>query len=80
MFDISIEDYNTAMKANYIKDSELAVNLMVQRKEFFTKCEGMGEDLSYKQILILEKIKLIHNFSGNIAKTFLKLGMPINSL
>lgn len=74
LFNSSMEYYKTAMKANYTKDDELAVGIMIQRKEFSSKCDVIANKLDYTQYLMVEKIKTIYNFSGSIAKTLLKLG------
>ena len=75
LFDLSIEHYKSAMKSNFTKDSELAVNIMAQRKDFASRCDKIIESLSGKNYFVIEKIKLIDSFSGNISKTLLKLGI-----
>ncbi len=76
VFDNAMDHYNTSMKANYVKDNDLAISVMIKRKDFFNQCEEISKNLSLEEVFMLEKIKSIHFFSGNIAKSLLKLGVP----
>lgn len=74
LFDNCVESYGSAMKSNYTKDRELAVNVMVNRKDFFDRCDKFSENLDRNYCLFLDRLKQMHNLSGNISKTLLKLG------
>ena len=74
LFDNCIENYNSAMKSNYTKDKDMAVAAMVYRKEFFDRCDKLGQSLDHNNCLFIDRLKQVHNLSGNIAKTLLKLG------
>ena len=74
LYDEVYENYKKVMKANFTKDLEFAISLMNTRKPFSEKCEQCASKLDFNSSLIIEKIKLINNHSGNIARSYIKLG------
>ncbi len=74
LFDQVMDSYNVAMKSNYLKSRELAIGVMVRRKEFFNTCDFVAEPLDKASTLLIDRIKQIHNLAGNLSGTLLKLG------
>ncbi len=68
------EHYKKAIKANFAKDESMALEIMNMRKEIAEKCENIAIKNGQENMFILEKIKSIHNCSGNIARAYIKLG------
>ncbi len=74
LYDLVYENYKLAMKANFTKDSEQAIELMNLRKNFSDKCESYAKNIDFNSGLIVEKIKIMNINAGNIARAYVKLG------
>ena len=75
LFNNVYENYKKAVKSNFTKDVELATDTMNLRKSFSDKCEEEATKLNFNSILIIEKIKMVNKCSGDIARSYIKLGI-----
>ena len=72
-YDEILKQYSIAMKANFTKDYELALNMLTKKEQIYSLADKCFADLPLSSIPGIEKIKNINNFAGNIAKVLLKL-------
>jgi len=63
------------MKANFTGNLDLCLDIMNLRKDVADKCESCAKSLGVESMLILERIKTVHNCTGNISKAYIKLGV-----
>lgn len=73
VFDNIMNQYITAMKANFTKDYDLALGILTKKVDFYNIADKCMAKLPVGSIPGVEKIKNINNFSGNIVKVLLKL-------
>ncbi|MBS3167655.1 phosphate uptake regulator PhoU [Candidatus Woesearchaeota archaeon] len=72
-FDAVMTQYQDAMKSNFVKDYELAVSVIAKKKQVYEKIESCLEGLDPKHIVYKERIRVINDYSGNLAKALLRL-------
>ncbi len=75
LYDKTMLHYTEAMKSNFSKDYELAMKIVSHKKVIYNEANRLVIKLPSGQgySSALEKIKNINDFSGNLAKTLLRL-------
>lgn len=67
-----IEFYKDTMKANYTKNTQLAIELIVKRKEIFEECEEISQYVSKSGQPMIEKMKNATDQIAHLSKILLK--------
>ena len=73
-----VEQYKNAMKANFTKNITLALDVIANKGNIFTKLDYCVDHLPRNYVYFLEKMRAMNIYSGNIAKTLLKMGLRPN--
>ncbi len=75
IFDKMFSQYQDAMKANFSKDYELAISVVVRKKKFYDDVDMIAAKLNKEGIAVAHRVGIINTFSGNIAMALLRLKM-----
>ncbi len=73
VFNEVMQQYCDAMKSNFTKDYDLALNILTKKSQVYNNVDKLLNKLPLDSIPGLEKIKNINNFAGNLVKVYLKL-------
>ena len=68
-----MEQYGTTMKANYLKNVNLAIQTMINKASMFEELNAHTNRLPKEYFFVIEKMKMMNKNIGNIAKVLLKL-------
>ena len=70
-----MEQYGTTMKANYLKNVNLAIQTMINKASMFEELNAHTNRLPKEYFFVIEKMKMMNKNIGNIAMQ--KLLMPL---
>jgi len=75
IFNVAMQQYMNAMKSNFTKNYDIAINVLTQKKIVYNNAEKLVDKLPHGKDYssVLEKIKNINDYSGNISKSLLRL-------